>query len=63
MAYEWGCHAFTLATIEVLELFSNSHMSNSLLYAIAQVGSYMPAIARHLHKDNSSSGELALIRA
>lgn len=30
VAYEWGCHAFPLTTIEALVLLSNSHMSNNL---------------------------------
>lgn len=30
VSYEWGHHAFFSATIEALELLSNSHMSNSL---------------------------------
>lgn len=59
VAYDWG----SLATIEALELLSNSHLSNNLLYASAQVGSYKVATASHLRQSGSSSGELALIKA
>lgn len=34
-AYEWSCNVFLLATIESLELLSNSHMVNNLQYAVA----------------------------
>lgn len=63
VAYEWGYLAFPPATIEALELLSNSHMFNSLQYAAAQVTSYMVVVARHLHKVSSYFGELSYVRA
>lgn len=61
VAYDWGRHTFHPATIEALELFSNSHISNSLLYAAAQVGSHFVATSSHLHQGDPNSVELVLI--
>lgn len=63
VVYEWGCHAFLLASIEDLELLSNSHMSNSLRYAANQAAPYLVATARCLHQVNSDSAELASAKA
>lgn len=48
VANDWDHHAFPLTTIEALELLSNTHLSNNLLYAAVQVGSYMVATTSHL---------------
>lgn len=62
-AYKWGRHAFPLATIEALELFSNFHMSNSLQYMVSQVAPYLVVAARRLCQINSDKTELASSRA
>ena len=58
-----GFPCFPLATIEALELLSNSHLLNNLLYAHTQVGSYMVVTGSRLRQSDSSSGDLALIKA
>lgn len=45
-----------------MELLSNSHISNNLLYEVAQVGSYMVATASRILQSGSSFGELSLIK-
>ena len=47
--YEWSHHAFPPATLEALELVSNSHMATNLQCAAAQVALYLVVVVECLH--------------
>lgn len=61
--YEWSHHAFAPDTIEALEILSNSHMTNNLLYAVAQVVPYLVAAAGRLHHMSTDLAEWTTVKA
>lgn len=53
---------FPPATIEALEIFSNSHMANNLQYAAVQVSPYLVDVVRRLRHMSSNLVELTIIK-